>query len=44
MVLPVSLDVNTEEVKQPSASVNPDNQALSKFNLGLISKYLIFVL
>jgi hypothetical protein len=35
MILPVIFDVNTEEVKQPSASVNPDNQALSKFNLCL---------
>jgi len=46
IVWPVDLDTLVEEVKQPSASVNPDNHALFKVNscLSSIRQGRIFVL
>lgn len=40
----VFFDIDVEQVKQPSASVNPDNHALSKVNSCLFSIQSIFVL
>lgn len=44
IVWPVDLDIDVEEVKQLSASVNPDNHALFKVNSYLFLIQCIFVL